>query len=164
MPSKEEVKRGGRVRLWSSQCGALLIFSLFESTQYAHLKNLCGLYPWTINLLVMCNMGGVRGGRPWGLNFISGRRKETVYLSKEMTFFDVSMAWRNNTEGHHCRKHTNLKKWTTLNMSPGLWQTTQENVLFWMLLKKKKYKEYTSGPDHRGGTKLKGWRNGHGLP
>lgn len=39
------------------QASVGLFFVLFECTQYAHLMHLCGLYPWTINLLAMYNMG-----------------------------------------------------------------------------------------------------------
>lgn len=140
MPSKEEMKRGGRVQLWSSQCGALLISSLFESTQYARLKNLCGLYPWTINLLAMYNMGGVGGSvREASISFQEGEKKPCTWVKK---WHFLMSAWHGGTtlKAITAGKHTNLKNCTTLNMFPGLWHQHKKTYCFGCYLRKRNKK------------------------
>lgn len=45
-----------------------------------------------------------------------------MYLSKEMTFFDVGIAWRNNIEGRHCRRAYKSEKMYHIKYVP--WAVT----------------------------------------
>lgn len=150
--SKKQVTQGGRVRVWSSQCESPLIFPLFECWQSVHLKKLCWQYPWTINLLVMYNMGP--SVRPQ-FHFRREKGSHAPWV-KKWHFFYVYMMWTNNIEGHHYRRAYKCEKTkqncVVLNTvcPPDGGKQHKETYCFGCYLKEEK-KRNTSGPDHGGG-------------